>query len=109
MNTLEKLERNGVHLKYEDVVRICEKYHISELSIFGSAIREDFHENSDVDILVVWEDYMNKNDSWDFITIVDDFEELLGREVDVIDKECIRNPIRREEIMSTHEVVYVTQ
>ena len=108
-NTLKKLERNGICLRYEDIARICEKYHISELSVFGSALRDDFRDDSDVDLLIVWEDYMNKNGSWDFLYIENDLEKLIGRDVDVVDKECIRNPIRREEILSSYEVVYVAQ
>ena len=49
MDTLKKLERNGVFLRYEDVVRICQKYKIVEMSVFGSSIRDDFKEDSDVD------------------------------------------------------------
>ena len=108
-NTLKKLEKNGISLKYEDIVRLCEKYHISELSVFGSVLRDDFRDDSDVDLLIVWEDYMHKNGSWDFLYIENDLEKLIGRDVDVVDKECIRNPIRREEIMSTYEVVYAAR
>ena len=109
MDILKKLEKNGVHLKYEDVVKICEKYHLTELSIFGSAIRDDFKEDSDVDLLVVWENYLEKNQPWDFIDIRDDFKRLLNREVDIVDKDGIQNPIRREMILSTYEVVYAHQ
>ena len=109
MGTFEKLKKNGIYLDENEVKQLCEKYHISELSVFGSAIRDDFREDSDVDLLIVWEDYMNKNGSWDFLYIENDLEKLIGRDVDVVDKECIRNPIRREEIMSTYEVVYASQ
>ena len=85
MDTLKKLEKNGIHLSYEDVVKICERYRIAELSVFGSAIRDDFNENSDVDFLVVWENYRKNNDTMDFLRIVDDFSQLISREVDVID------------------------
>jgi len=107
--TLKKLAKNGVHLNYNDVVKICKKYHISELSIFGSAIRDDFKEDSDVDILVVWENYRKKNNRWDFVTIVDDFSELLDREVDVVDKDGLKNPIRRADILANSEIVYVAK
>ena len=52
METIEKLQKNGVFLNYDDVIRLWKKYFIIELSIFGSSIREDFSQNSDVDILV---------------------------------------------------------
>jgi predicted nucleotidyltransferase len=109
MDVFNKLAMNGVHIEYNDVERICLKYHISELSIFGSALRTDFHDGSDIDILVVWDDYREKNNRWDYIYIVDDFVKLLGRSVDVIDIDELTNPIRREDILSTTEVLYGNQ
>jgi len=109
MDTLKKLEKNGIHMSYEDVVKICERYRIAELSLFGSVIRDDFNENSDVDFLVVWENSSMNNDRWDFITIIDDFTRLLNREVDVIDVDELTNPIRRKSILSTCEMIYAVQ
>ena len=109
MDTLKKLEKNGIHMSYEDVVKICERYRIAELSLFGSVIRDDFKENSDVDFIVVWENSSMNNDRWDFITIIDDFTRLLNREVDVIDVDELTNPIRRKSILSTCEMIYAVQ
>ena len=55
MDTIEKLQKNGITLSYGDIVRLCKKYYINELSIFGSSIRDDFTDNSDIDILVSFE------------------------------------------------------
>lgn len=52
METMEKLRKNGIFLNYDDIIAICKKYYINELSIFGSSIRDDFNQNSDIDILV---------------------------------------------------------
>ena len=105
MSPLKKLERNGVHLKYEDVVRICQKYSICELSVFGSALREDFNDGSDIDILITYADVWS-NDPFDFMYIEEEFKQLLDREIDIVDKDAIRNPIRREDILATMEVIY---
>jgi hypothetical protein len=105
MSVFEKLKKNGIHLSYEDVVRICEKYQLSELSIFGSVIRDDFGVYSDVDILISYENVWN-NDPFDDLHIKWELKELLNREIDVIDKDGLKNPIRRDEILSTREVIY---
>ncbi|MDR1447088.1 MAG: hypothetical protein LBI90_09365 [Treponema sp.] len=41
MNVMEKLYKNGISLNCDDIVNICKKYYITELSIFGSSIRDD--------------------------------------------------------------------
>ena len=105
MTTLEKLQKNGIYLTYEDIVSICNKYCLSELSIFGSSIRDDFSEDSDVDILIAYEDIW-QNDPFDFIDIKEEFEGLIGRNVDIVDRDALRNPIRKASILSTREIIY---
>ena len=107
MTALEKLNKNGVNLTYDDVVNICNKYHVKELSVFGSAIRDDFKEDSDVDFLVSYDsDYFLKISLIDMIDLQDEFSELLKRDVDIVQKEGLINPLRRKIILSTSEVVY---
>jgi predicted nucleotidyltransferase len=105
MTIMEKLRKNGISLNYDDIVNICRKYYIIELSIFGSSIRNDFNENSDIDILVSFA----KNSSinlFDIMNIEHEFAELLKRKIDIIEKESLRNPIRKNQILSTREIIY---
>ena len=106
MDTLTKMHKNGIRFSQDDLIRLCHKYKIRELSIFGSAIREDFHQKSDVDFLVSFE-----KDSgltlFDLVDLKEDFSELLHRDVDIVEKEGLTNPIRKRIILSTAEVVYV--
>ena len=105
MNTLEKLNKNGLNLTLDDVNRICEKYMISELSVFGSAIRDDFDDDSDVDILISFNENSNSTID-DILDLKDYFTNLFNRDVDIVESEGIRNPIRKMNIMSTKEVLY---
>jgi predicted nucleotidyltransferase len=105
METMEKLRKNGIFLNYEDVVHLCKKYYINELSIFGSSIRDDFKENSDIDILVSF----NKDSKitlFDIMNLEKEFSELLDREVDIVEKEALKNPIRKDKILSSREIIY---
>jgi len=99
------LQRNGIFLEYSDVVDLCKKYSINELSIFGSSIREDFSRNSNIDILVSF-----SKDSeitlFDIMDLEKEFSELLKREVDIVEKESLKNPIRKNKILTTMEIIY---
>jgi len=106
METLKKLENNGVYLDYNDIVHLGEKYKLSELSVFGSSIRNDFNKDSDVDFFVSFINYF-KNNPFDIIYLEEDFAKILNRKVDIVCKEGLRNQIRREEILSTREIIYV--
>jgi predicted nucleotidyltransferase len=105
MDTIEKLQKNGIFLNYDNIVTICKKYHINELSIFGSSLRDDFNKNSDIDILVSF----NKDSNitlFDIIELENEFTGLLNREVDIVEKESLKNPIRKNKILSTREIIY---
>jgi predicted nucleotidyltransferase len=105
MDTMEKLRRNGIFLNYDDIENICKKYYINELSIFGSSIRNDFNEDSDIDILVSFSKNSNI-DLFDIMNLEKEFSQLLKREVDIVEKEALKNPIRKTRILSTREIIY---
>jgi predicted nucleotidyltransferase len=105
VETIEKLQKNGVFLNYSDVSRLCKKYCIIELSIFGSSIRDDFTQNSDVDILVSFE-HNSKITLFDIMELEKEFSEILNKKVDIVEKESLKNPIRKNKILSTREIIY---
>ena len=95
----------NVQMNPDTLAAFCKKWRIRELSIFGSALREDFGPESDLDFLVSFDEEA----SWDLFDMVDmkaELEECFDRKVDLIEKEALRNPWRKREILSTREVVY---
>ena len=83
----------------------CGRWKIKEFSIFGSALHEGFSANSDVDVLVSFRD----DAPWglfEFIDMKEELEKFLGREVDIVEKEGIRNPFRRNHILHNRKVIY---
>ena len=105
MKTLEKLHKNGIFLNYNEIVRLCEKFRINELSIFGSSINDNFTEDSDVHILVSFNN--NSNISlFDIMDLESEFSKLVKRDVDIVEKESLKNPIREKNILTTREVIY---
>lgn len=83
----------------------CQKWKIRELSLFGSAVRDDFSANSDLDFLVSFDDTA-ETDLFDLVVMRDELEALCGRAVDLVEKEALRNPWRKREILSTREILY---
>ncbi len=88
--------------------KICQKFGITELSLFGSAIRDDFSEASDVDILVNFEKESVPT-LFRFEELRLELQELFGRDIDLLTKRSIeksRNRYRRQEILGNHRVIY---
>ncbi len=94
-----------VNLDRASLEAFCQKWRIRELSLFGSALRDDFNPESDLDFLVSFE----PGTPLDIDQLLDMKEELeahFGRTVDLVEKEALRNPWRRYEILRTREVLY---
>jgi len=65
----------------EKIADFCRRHHIRRLSIFGSALREDFGPNSDVDVLVEFD--TGQEPGFAFFDMQDKLSELMGRKVDL--------------------------
>lgn len=105
MNTLQKLNHNGIYLSNKEIKFLCEKYQIKELSVFGSSLRSDFKISSDVDFLVSFNEKA-KITIFDLIDLQNEFSTLLNREVDIVEKESLKNPIRKKNIIKNREILY---
>jgi len=94
----------AIDLPKEQLRDFCRKWKVTEFALFGSVTRpEEFREDSDVDVLVRWED----GAGWTFFDLVDmhdELREIFGRHVDVVSRRAIegsRNYLRRQEILGT--------
>jgi len=83
----------------------CRKWNVGELSLFGSVLTDEFRPDSDVDVLVAFEEGAGWS-LFDVIDIVDELKDIFGRNVDLVEKDAIRNPFRRHHILRNHEVIH---
>lgn len=78
------------------------------MSVFGSVLRSDFDADSDVDILVSF--YEDARWSlFDWVDMIEELKEIIGREVDLVERESLRNPFRRDAILNNNEVIYAAR
>jgi len=77
----------------------------TQLSLFGSILREDFGPQSDVDVMVSFGESAGLG-LFEIIDMKNELKNIFGREVDLIEREGLRNPFRKHEILRTRKVVY---
>ena len=99
--------RMGIQIGYSKsgVEAFCRKWQVAELSLFGSALSDQFRPDSDVDILVTFA----PDAGWslmDWADMVDELEEIFGRPVDLVEKQGLRNPFRRKAILDSAQVIH---
>lgn len=102
-----KLKQNLI-LQDNFIFLFCQKWRIEEFSFFGSILREDFSNESDIDVMVSF----SSEARWSLFDLMDMREELekqFGRKVDLINKKAVeksKNPYRKKNILNSYEVVY---
>jgi predicted nucleotidyltransferase len=111
MNSLSSPIDRHIDWPQEQINRFCQHWLVTELSLFGSILRDDFHADSDIDLLIAFADDADWS-LFDHIQMQQELQSILHRKVDLISKRAILrspNPIRRHEILSTAQVIYTDQ
>jgi predicted nucleotidyltransferase len=104
MAATSQLDRNIV-VCAEALEQLCLKWKVRELSLFGSVLREDFGPDSDIDVLISFQEEAPWS-LWDLIAMRDEMAEMFGRPVDLVEREALRNPFRRKRILESHRTIY---
>jgi len=96
---------HGIDISENQLAEFCQKWKVTELSLFGSVLRDDFGPDSDVDVLVTFQPDAPWS-LWDLMEMKEELGVLFGRMIDLVEKEALRNPWRKREILNTYKVVY---
>jgi uncharacterized protein len=91
------------------LTQFCQRWHVAELALFGSVLRDDFNADSDVDLLVTYQQTA-KRGLFEKIHMTEELQSLLQRKVDLVSRKAIeqsQNWMRRQNILSSAEVIYV--
>lgn len=85
------------------IAELCRRYRVRELSIFGSALRDDFRDDSDLDLLVEFEP--EAAIGMELIDLQLELEDMLERRVDLAPKSGLK-PRIRDAVLSSARVLY---
>ncbi len=99
----------NVRVNREALERFCRQRGIARLEIFGSALREDFREDSDVDLLATLQPDAHPT-LFDWAEMQERLAEMFGRPVDLVSRRAIessKNRYRKHAVLSTALPFYV--
>ena len=85
--------------KYIKELRLlCERFHVDELYVFGSAASGKFTEISDIDFLVLFSG-VNPIDYFDnYMNFKNELKNMYSRDIDLVEMQTIKNPILKNSI-----------
>ena len=96
--------RDRIDIPTEALAELCRRYHVQELALFGSILRDDFRNDSDIDILVEYEPGASVG-LYEHFDLQVELEELLGRKVDLVSKRGL-NIVIRDDVLLMSQVLY---
>ncbi|WP_225353849.1 nucleotidyltransferase family protein [Methanolacinia petrolearia] len=97
-------------MKYDkNFEELCRKYKVSEMFIFGSAIRSDFDpEKSDIDIMVSFRKMTPAEHADSYFGLLEELEKYFGCNIDLLEKEAVKNPYLKKNIDESGVMVYAS-
>ncbi|MDA3849994.1 MAG: nucleotidyltransferase domain-containing protein [Spirochaetaceae bacterium] len=99
------MELQNIKIQDKDLMNILKQYYVLRLFLFGSVLTDHFTDQSDIDLLVEFE----KDKSiglFDLMDLKRKLQTLFGRRIDLVEKEGLINPYKKEEILRTSRKIY---
>jgi predicted nucleotidyltransferase len=92
--------------KIDQIKELCKQNKVKTLFAFGSVIRDDFNANSDIDLVVDFEEKDPFIYSDLYLNLKSKLEDLLKRQVDLLEDRAIKNRFFRQQLESTKVPLY---
>ena len=93
--------------QHEELKKLCSRYGVSQLEVFGSATRADFDENqSDIDFIVHFRNEKAKGLFDRYWGLAEELEKIFERPVDLLTERMIRNPYFRAAVDAERQTLY---
>jgi len=95
--------------KRDLLIELCQRYRVAELDVFGSAVTDDFdEETSDIDFLVQFNETVKQDRFDNFFNLLEELKRLFGRPVDLVEPGGLKNPYFIEMINETKRKIYAS-
>ncbi len=97
---------NIVDKNIDNIKILCRKHKVSRLFVFGSILNNNFKISSDIDFLVDFSDVDVYDYADNYFDLKKSLENLLKRQIDLLEDKALKNPYLRESIYSSKQLIY---
>lgn len=101
MNTI--LSENLNELK-----KLCTIYNVVKMYAFGSVCTDKFNDQSDVDLLISFDNLSIEQYTDNYFDLHEKLEQLLNRKIDLLTEKSLSNPYFIQSINQTKQLIYGT-
>ena len=89
-----------------ELKKLCAKYFVSQLYVFGSVAKNSFTDKSDIDFLVQFSGVDPLEYFDNYMDFKEDLKQLFSREIDLVEIQTIKNPILKNSIDQNKIILY---
>jgi predicted nucleotidyltransferase len=85
---------------------LCMQYHVNKLFAFGSVLSDKFNEQSDVDLIVDFNDIPVEDYADNYFDFKFSLQNIFNRPVDLLEEQAIKNPYFRQNVDNSKQIIY---
>jgi len=97
---------NIINKNISRLIKLCEEYKVVKLYAFGSVINNKLTQESDIDLLVTFDNIDLLEYADNYFNLKFSLEDLFKRKVDLLEENAIKNPFFFKSIDSSKKIVY---
>ncbi|MFN4075893.1 MAG: nucleotidyltransferase family protein [Cloacibacterium sp.] len=95
-----------IQIHQNAIAQLCKKYNVEKLYVFGSILTEKFNDSSDIDFIVKFHQLDLSKYADNYFDLKFSLEEILKREIDLLEEKSIRNPYFLEAVNHQKQLIY---
>ncbi len=92
----------------EQINQLCKNYKVKNMYAFGSVLTNRFDKNSDIDLLVTFDNVSLEIYADNYYDLKFSLEKLLNREIDLLEEKAIKNPYLKKSIDEHKKIIYAS-
>ncbi|KAA6324343.1 hypothetical protein EZS27_019361 [termite gut metagenome] len=104
MGKEQNMERLYPYIK--EIENLCRQYNVKKLYAFGSVLTDAFNKDSDVDLIVAFEDIPVDNYADNYFDFKFSLQDIFKRPIDLLEEQAIKNPYFRQSVNQKRQLIY---
>ena len=101
------LKMNRIVLdRIDELIRLCNIYNVKSMYVFGSVCTDKFNDNSDIDILVSFDNLSIDKYTDNYFDLHYKLQDLFGRKIDLLTDKSLSNPYFIKGLEQTKQLIY---
>ena len=92
--------------RIEELKRLCSIYSVKSMYVFGSVCTDKFNDNSDIDILISFDNLPIETYTDNYFELHYKLQDLFGRKIDLLTDKSLSNPYFIKGLEQTKQLIY---